>query len=118
MTVREFKARLDAIGDDELCCGTFWLTDDFLSVDPALTREEIAAAMDIAEDNHDASEGFNWWHLERAISEMKVSVTSTPSSISARVSYHGHFHEHGHYRGQKHALHQQTLDHYSTQPAV
>jgi hypothetical protein len=47
-----------------------------------------------------------------------VSVTSTPSSISARVSYHGHFHEHGHYRGQKHALHQQTLDHYSTQPAV
>ncbi|OWY74859.1 hypothetical protein CDN97_21740 [Pantoea sp. AMG 501] len=47
-----------------------------------------------------------------------VSVTYTPSSISARVSYHGHFHEHGHYRGQKHALHQQTLDHYSTQPAV
>lgn len=71
MTVREFRARLDAIGDDELCCGTFWLADDFLSVDPALTREEIAAAMDIAEDRHDASEGFNWWHLERAISEMK-----------------------------------------------
>jgi len=71
MTVREFKVRLDAIGDDELCCGTFWLADDFLSIDPALTREEIASAMAIAEDRHDANEGFNWWHLERAISEMK-----------------------------------------------
>lgn len=71
MTVREFKARLDAIGDDELCCGTFWLDDDFLSIDPALTRAEIASAMEIAEYNHDAWEGFNWWHLEWAISEMK-----------------------------------------------
>ncbi|WP_210453426.1 hypothetical protein [Pantoea ananatis] len=24
-----------------------------------------------AEGRHDASEGFNWWHLERAISEVK-----------------------------------------------
>ena len=47
-----------------------------------------------------------------------TSVNATPSSISARVSYHGHFHEHGHYRGQIHALHQQPLDHYSTQHAV
>ncbi|QAB32569.1 hypothetical protein EPK90_22615 (plasmid) [Pantoea ananatis] len=47
-----------------------------------------------------------------------VSVSSRPSSISARVSYHGHFREHGHYRGQKHALHQSTLDHHRTQPAV
>jgi len=71
MTVREFKVRLDAIGDDELCCGTFWLADDFLSIDLTLTQEEIASAMAIAEDRHDANEGFNWWHLERAISEMK-----------------------------------------------
>jgi len=49
MTVREFKARLDAIGDNELCCGTFWLDDDFLRIDPALTRAEIASAMEIAE---------------------------------------------------------------------
>lgn len=78
MTVAEFKARLDAIGDDELCCGTFWLADDFLSIDPALTREEIASAMEIAEDNQDASEGFNWGHLEWAISEMKVTVSVGP----------------------------------------
>lgn len=71
MTVRELKARLDAIGDDQLCCGTFWLADDFLSIDRTLTQEEIASAMAIAEDRHDANEGFNWWHLERAISEMK-----------------------------------------------
>ncbi|WP_256393290.1 hypothetical protein [Pantoea sp. OXWO6B1] len=37
MTVREFKARLDTSGDDELCCGTFWLADDFLSIDPAVS---------------------------------------------------------------------------------
>ncbi len=37
---------------------------------------------------------------------MFVSVSFTPSSISGRVSYHGHFREHGHYRGQKHALYQ------------
>ncbi len=47
-----------------------------------------------------------------------VSVSSRPSFIFARVSYHGHFREHGHYRGQKHALHQQTLDHHCTQPAI
>ncbi|PZD62998.1 hypothetical protein ARC310_10410 [Pantoea ananatis] len=47
-----------------------------------------------------------------------VSVSSRPSSISARISHHGHFREHGHYRGQKDALHQQTLDYHRTQPAV
>lgn len=35
---------------------------------------------------------------------LAVSVTSEPSFIFARVSYHGHFREHGHYRGQKYAL--------------
>lgn len=71
MTVREFKLRLDAIGDDELCCGTFWLADDFLSIDPTLTQDEVASAMEIAQDSHDASEGFNWRHIEWAIGEMK-----------------------------------------------
>ncbi len=67
MTVRKFRARLAAIGDDELCCGAFWQADDFLRQRPALTHEEIVAAIEYAEDHHDANEGFNWWHLEQAI---------------------------------------------------
>ncbi|PIF06863.1 hypothetical protein BX596_5163 [Enterobacteriaceae bacterium JKS000233] len=67
MTVREFRMRLAAVGDDELCCGTFWLAEDFLAIKPSLTPQEIAAAMEYAEDHHDANEGFNWWHLEQAI---------------------------------------------------
>jgi hypothetical protein len=67
MTVREFRARLAAVGDDELCCGTFWLAEDFLGINPDMTPDEIAAAMEYAEDHHDANEGFNWWHLEMAI---------------------------------------------------
>ena len=67
MTVREFRARLDALADDELCCGTFWLAEDFLGINPTMTPDEIAAAMEYAEDHHDANEGFNWWHLEMAI---------------------------------------------------
>ena len=47
-----------------------------------------------------------------------VSVSSRPSFIFARVSYHGHFLEHGHYRGQNQSLHQKTLDHHRTQLAV
>lgn len=58
MTVREFRARLDALADDELCCGTFWLAEDFLGINPAMTPDEIAAAMEYAEDHHDANEGF------------------------------------------------------------
>lgn len=67
MTAREFRARLDALADEELCCGTFWLAEDFLSINPAMTPQEIAAAMECAEDHHDANERFNWWHLEQAI---------------------------------------------------
>lgn len=47
-----------------------------------------------------------------------VSVSSRPSFIFARVSYHGHFREHGHYRGQKYALHQKTMDLHSAEPAL
>ena len=50
--------------------------------------------------------------------EMYVSVSSRPSFIFARVSYHGHFREHGHYRGQKYALHQKTMDLHSAEPAL
>ncbi|MBK0098928.1 hypothetical protein IBT49_23310 [Erwinia sp. S63] len=46
---------------------TFWLADDFLGINPAMTPDEITAAMEYAEDHHDANEGFNWWHLEMAI---------------------------------------------------
>lgn len=67
MTVGEFKARLDAIGDDELCCGTFWLAEDFLGINPAMAPQDIVAAMEYAEDHHDANEGFNWRHLEQSI---------------------------------------------------
>ncbi|EMM3430055.1 DUF1281 domain-containing protein [Klebsiella aerogenes] len=47
-----------------------------------------------------------------------VSVSSRPSFIFFRVSYHGHFREHGHYRGQKYALQQKTLDFHSAEPAI
>ena len=67
MTVREFRARLAVVGDDELCCGTFWLAEDFLGINPDMTPDEIAAAMEYAEDHHDANEKFNRWHLEQAI---------------------------------------------------
>ncbi|MBK0126210.1 hypothetical protein IAE30_20945 [Pantoea sp. S61] len=67
MTVRELRARLAAVGDDKLCCGTFWLAEDFLSINPDMTPDEIAAAMEYAEDHHDENEGFNCLHLEMAI---------------------------------------------------
>ncbi|MBE5253298.1 hypothetical protein [Mixta mediterraneensis] len=52
------------------------------------------------------------------LSGFGVSVSSRPSFIFARVSYHGHFREHGHYRGQKYALHQKTMDLHSAEPAL
>jgi hypothetical protein len=56
---------------DELCCGTFWLADDFLSLDGSLTEGDIDAAMERAQDSHDANDGFNWSHLQAAIDEVK-----------------------------------------------
>lgn len=55
------------LADDELCCGTFWLEEGFLSVNLDMEPDEIASAMEYAEVHHDAKEGFNWWHLEMAI---------------------------------------------------
>jgi hypothetical protein len=38
MTVKAFIARLAQYPEDALCCGTFWLADDFLSLDGSLTE--------------------------------------------------------------------------------
>lgn len=71
LTVEGFKQRLSQFPDTALCCGTFWLADDFLQLDSSLSDEEIEAAMDIAQDNHDAGIGFNWEHLQWAVDEVK-----------------------------------------------
>jgi len=71
MTVKAFINRLSQYPDDALCCGTFWLADDFLSLDGSLTDGDIDAAMERAQDSHDANDGFNWSHLQAAIDEVK-----------------------------------------------
>ena len=71
MTVKAFINRLSHYPDDALCCGTFWLADDFLSLDGSLTEGDIDAAMERAQDSHDANDGFNWSHLQAAIDEVK-----------------------------------------------
>lgn len=71
MTVKAFKERLAGYADDALCCGTFWLADDFLALDETLDEDAIDAAMERAQDAHDANEGFNWQHLAWAIDEVK-----------------------------------------------
>lgn len=70
MTVAAFKQRLSEYPDDALCCGTFWLADDFLAVDDSLDYATIEAAMEQAYDNHDANIGFNWEYLQWAIDEV------------------------------------------------
>lgn len=71
MTVKAFINRLSHYPDDALCCGTFWLADDFLSLDGSLTDGDIDVAMERAQDSHDANDGFNWSHLQAAIDEVK-----------------------------------------------
>lgn len=71
MTVAVFKGRLSEYPDDALCCGTFWMAEDFLSLDDSLQDAEIDAAMELAQHNHDANDGFNWSHLQWAIDEVK-----------------------------------------------
>jgi len=71
MTVAGLIARLQRYPEDALCLGTFWLADDFLSLDPSLTDEEIEAAMEIADGQHDAEVGFNWYTLEMAIDRVR-----------------------------------------------
>lgn len=71
MTIGGLIARLQEYPQEALCLGTFWLAGDFLAIDATLTREEIEAAMDIADDQHDAEIGFNWFTLEMAIERMR-----------------------------------------------
>ncbi|EDO6011338.1 hypothetical protein C2W46_23585 [Salmonella enterica] len=71
MTVAAFKRRLSRYPDDALCCGTFWLADDFLSLDDTLDESTIESAMERAQDGHDANIGFNWDSLQSAIDEVK-----------------------------------------------
>lgn len=71
MTIAGLIARLQAYPQDALCLATFWLADDFLALDATLTPEEIEAAMDIADDQHDADVSFNWFTLGMAIERMR-----------------------------------------------
>ena len=71
MTVAGLIARLKQYPPDALCMGTFWLEDDFLSLDDSLSEEEIAEAMRICDHSHDAGIGFNWDTLQFAIDRVK-----------------------------------------------
>ncbi|MCK8540605.1 hypothetical protein [Yersinia ruckeri] len=71
MTVEAFMARLSDHPADALCCGTFWLTEDFLEVDESLTTDEIHLAMEIAQHSHDANNGYNWEYLRWAAEQAK-----------------------------------------------
>ncbi|WP_255483396.1 hypothetical protein [Cedecea sp. P7760] len=56
---------------DTLCLSSLWFEDDFLSLDDTLTPDEIAQAMDVADDRHDACIGLNWDSLQAAIDYVK-----------------------------------------------
>ncbi|MBP2199263.1 hypothetical protein [Pantoea cypripedii] len=70
MTVRALKERLSRYPDEALCCGTFWLADDFLQLEPSLDEDEIDTAMELASRFHDANVGFNREFLQWAIDEI------------------------------------------------
>lgn len=67
VTVAGMMARLRSYPADTLCVGTFWLAEDFRALAPALTDEEVEAAMEIAQDRHDCNNGYNWDFLEYCI---------------------------------------------------
>lgn len=70
-TVATFTDRLSRYPADALCCGTFWLREDFLALDASLTDEQIRLAMKVAQKNHDAAIGLNWDVLQMAIESVK-----------------------------------------------
>lgn len=70
MTIRAFKERLSQYQDVALCCGTFWLAEDFLALDNSLSDDDIEAAMECAHYGHDAGIGYNWDSLQAAIDEV------------------------------------------------
>lgn len=73
VTVGALMARLQEFPQDALCVGTFWLSDDFLSLDDSLQPEEIHEAMQIAEKRHDCNYGYNWEYLQSCIDEVRQS---------------------------------------------
>ena len=72
VTVAGLIARLKQYPPDALCMGTFWLEDDFLSLDSSLSEEEIAEAMRIGDHSHDAGIGFNWDTLHQPKVEWEI----------------------------------------------
>ncbi|MDN2488120.1 hypothetical protein MML63_21040 [Kosakonia sacchari] len=70
-TVAALTDRLSRYPADTLCCGTFWLREDFLTLDASLTDEQIRLAMKVAQKNHDANTGYNWEYLRGAIEYVK-----------------------------------------------
>ncbi|QEM94269.1 hypothetical protein FEI17_26905 (plasmid) [Kosakonia radicincitans] len=70
-TVAALTDRLSRYPADTLCCGTFWLREDFLALDASLTDEQIALAMNVAQKNHDANTGYNREYLRGAIEYVK-----------------------------------------------
>ncbi|MCM7515701.1 hypothetical protein M8R90_23175 [Enterobacter hormaechei] len=71
VTVAGLMARLKQYPPDALCLGTFWLADDFLSLDDSLFEDEIAEAMRLCDHSHDACVGFNWDTLQFDINHVK-----------------------------------------------
>lgn len=70
MTIAAFIKRLQSYAPETLCCGTFWLSDDFLSINSTLTPEETEAAMQLATDRHDAGIGYNWDYLTAIVEDI------------------------------------------------
>lgn len=70
-TVAAFTDRLSRYPADALCCGTFWLREDFLVLDDSLSDEQIRLAMKVAQKNHNAAIGLNWDVLQMAIGSVK-----------------------------------------------
>lgn len=71
VTVADHIARLQQYPQDALCMGTFWLADDFMSLNDSLTEGGIAEAMRVCYHSHDACIGFNWDTLQFAIDHVK-----------------------------------------------
>lgn len=71
VTVRGFMTKLSEYPADALCCGTFWVEEDFLEVDSSLATDDIRLAMEVADHKHDANIGYNWDYLRWAVEYVK-----------------------------------------------
>ena len=75
MTVKAFIARLAQYPEDALCCGTFWLADDFPPPDDTLTEDDIDSSTEQAQDSPDANDGLYVFHLRASSEEAKLLFT-------------------------------------------